>query len=68
MEKDVFGSAKKANMAIFVARPQVSLAISQGSMHKIPTEDMSLMCLLYVTIFKSLTAGEFIISLSKRGI
>ena len=36
---------KQANMAIFVARPQVFLTISQGSIILFPLEDMSVMCL-----------------------
>ena len=40
-------------MAIFVGRPEISLAISQGSMHKIHIEDMSLMCPLYVPMHLS---------------
>ena len=40
---------KQANMAIFVSRPQVSLAISQGSIIFFPIEDMSVMCLSLLT-------------------
>ena len=40
---------KQANMAIFVARPQVSLAISQGSIIFFLLEDMSVMCLFLLT-------------------
>ena len=36
-------------MAIFVARPQVSLAISQGSIIFFLLEDMSVMCLFLLT-------------------
>ena len=36
-------------MAIFVARPQVSLEISQGSFIFFLIEDMSVMCLSLVT-------------------
>ena len=36
-------------MAIFVARPQVSLAISQGSIIFFLIEDMSVMCLSLLT-------------------
>ena len=40
---------KQANMAIFVARPQVSLAISQDSIIFFLLEDMSVMCLFLLT-------------------
>ena len=40
---------KQANMAIFVARPQVSLTISQGSIIFFLLEDMSVMCLSLLT-------------------
>ena len=36
-------------MAIFVARPQVSLTISQGSIIFFHTEDMSVVCLPLLT-------------------
>ena len=36
-------------MAIFVARPQVSLAISHGSFTFVLIEDMSVMCLPLMT-------------------
>ena len=40
---------KQANMAIFVARPQVSLPISQGSIIFFLFEDMSVICLPLLT-------------------
>ena len=45
---------KQANMAIFVARPQVSLAISQGSIIFFLLEDMSVMCLFLLTNYVGL--------------
>ena len=49
---------KQANMAIFVARPQVSLAISQGSFIFFLIEDMSVMCLSLVTKCVRLKGNE----------
>ena len=40
---------KQANMAIFVGDPQVSLTISQGSIIFFLLEDMSVMCLSFLT-------------------
>ena len=45
-------------MAIFVARPQVSLAISQGSFIFFLIEDMSVMCLSLVTNYVDLKGTE----------
>ena len=45
-------------MAIFVARPQVSLAISQGSIIFFLIEDMSVMCLSLVMYFIGLKGTE----------
>ena len=44
---------KQANMAIFVARPQVSQAISQGSIIFFLLEDMSVMCLFFFSLTNS---------------
>ena len=49
---------KQANMAIFVARPQVSLTISQGSIIFFLLEDMSVMCLSLLTNSVGLTVKE----------
>ena len=50
MKKEVFlNGQKQAIMAIFVARPQVSLPISQGSIIFFLLEDMSVMCLPLLT-------------------
>ena len=50
MKKEVFlDEQKKANMGIFVGRPQVSLPISQGSIIFFLLEDMSVMCLSLLT-------------------
>ena len=40
---------KKANVAIFWPRPQVSLTISRGSIIFFLLEDMSVMCLSLLT-------------------
>ena len=40
---------KNRQTAIFIARPQVSLTISQGSIIFFPIEDMSVMCLSLLT-------------------
>ena len=48
-ERGFLDGQKQANMAIFVARPQVSLAISQGSIIFFLFEDMSVMCLFLLT-------------------
>ena len=40
-------------MAIFVARPQVSLTISEGSLKEFPIEDMSKMCFLHMSFYLS---------------
>ena len=50
MKTEVFlDGQKQANVAIFVARPQVSLAISQGSIIFFLLEHMSVMCLFLLT-------------------
>ena len=49
---------KQTNMAIFVARPQVSLVISTGSIILFLIVDMSVMCLSLLTNYVGLKGKE----------